>query len=112
MNDPKSLSEAFIQQQIIMWYRNTFCLKIHQPRSLIMSIPNEGKSDLYRTGLLPGAADIILFHKSPSPMFVEVKTESGTQSEKQKEFEQYVRDLGIPYRLVRSLDDFKKIFSE
>jgi hypothetical protein len=39
--------------------------------------------------------------------FQELKIETGKQSEKQKEFESIVTNLGFEYKLIRNLEDFK-----
>lgn len=75
-----------------------------------MHVPNEGQQRLVAIGLLPGASDLIVIHFG-IVLFVEVKTETGTQSSKQKEFEQRVILLGLKYFLVRSLADFKNIIN-
>ena len=63
------------------------------------------------TGLKAGVSDlIVLFPKKV--LFIEVKTENGVQSEKQKEFENILINLGFEYHLVRSLDQFKKIIND
>ena len=103
-------TESKIQQEIVMWFRNNYCLKHHNPRNCIFSIPNEseGKSEMmYKKaiGLFPGASDLIILLPKKC-VFVEVKTEKGKQSERQIEFEKIVKDLGFAYLLVRSLDDF------
>lgn len=110
-------SESRIQQDCVKWYRNTFCLKHHLPRGLIMSIPNEGKSETeqlakLQTGLLPGASDLIVILPSGHLLWVEVKDHKGRQSDKQKEFQSRVKKLGFKYYLIRSLDEFKKIITE
>jgi Holliday junction resolvase-like predicted endonuclease len=56
-----------------------------------------------------GTADLIAFRKSELPIFIEVKTATGIQSELQKYRQKEVQDLGFTYHLVRSLEDFKKI---
>lgn len=99
-------SEAYIQQEIVLYFNNTYCLKHHTPRSLIMSVPNDGAPGMLRTGLLPGASDLIVLHNSQI-WFVEVKNDKGRQSDKQRDFEQRVTALGYRYVLVRSLDEFK-----
>ncbi len=101
-------SESRIQQEIVMWFRNKFCLRHHDPRSLIMSIPNEGKPDLVKTGLYPGASDLIVIHKG-EVLFVEVKNQIGTQQPKQELFQSHVESMGYRYILVRSLEEFAKI---
>lgn len=54
-----------------------------------------------------GTADLIAFRKSELPIFIEVKTEKGVQSELQKFRQKEVEQLGYKYFLVRSLEDFK-----
>ncbi len=103
-------AEEKIQQEIVMWYNNTYCLLHHTPRNLILSIPNENQQHLTRTGLYPGASDLIVHHH-PRLIWVEVKTATGKQSDKQKAFQCHVESLGYSYYLVRSLDDFKIVIS-
>jgi len=125
-------SESRIQQEIVMWYRNTYCLEHHSPRCMIFSIPNEGRgaasAQLIQTGLYPGVADLCVIHiyitdedpfsddedKLPHYevrkfIFIEVKTENGYQSRNQNKFEYHCKSMNIPYYIVRSLDEFKKI---
>lgn len=141
-----NLSEAAIQQSIVRWYQNTYCLQHHSPRCMIFSIPNEGLFEasnmslpahlrkvfkqflkrllfkLIGTGLYPGVGDLCVIHTYYCPcvhqwtnpyltvtIFIEVKTPIGTQSPKQKSFEEHCRSMGIPYHVVRSLDEFKAI---
>ena len=115
-------SEAKIQQEIVQWYRNTYCLKHYNPRCMIFSIPNEGRAaasaQLIATGLYGGCADLMVFHvKRPitigyeetQPLFFEIKTPTGIQSTKQKHFEVHACDICVPYHIVRSLDEFKQV---
>lgn len=104
-------TEARIQQEIVLWYRNNFCLKHHNPRHLIFSVPNESQNVQevgYKKaiGLLKGASDCIIV-RNAQVLFVEVKTNTGRQSKEQIEFQQTVEALGFRYILVRSLEDFK-----
>lgn len=81
---------------------------------MIFAVPNGGLRDkaeaikLKATGMKAGVSDLIVVMPE-KVLFVEVKTESGVQSEKQKEFEQKINALGYKYHIVRSLDEFKKI---
>lgn len=122
MTDKIEKSENKIQQEIFTWYNNTFCLKHHQPRCLIASIPNGGKRDpreamtLKGTGLYTGFSDLIVIHVSSwlgekciKTMYVEVKTPSGILSSDQKEFMNHVESLGQCYHVVRSLDEFQSL---
>jgi len=100
------LSEERIQQQIVMHYRNTYCRVDCEPRCIIFSVPNEGKPELVRTGLMSGVSDLIIIHGS-KVIFMEVKTNIGRQSEKQKMFQDQVNKLGFDYVLVRSFEDYE-----
>lgn len=105
-------SESRIQYEIVSWYNNTFCLKHHDPQHAIFSVPNESK-DRNETmikksmGLKAGVSDLIILRPCET-IFVEVKTATGQQSPKQKEFQSIVEKLGYRYLLVRSLNDFKE----
>lgn len=109
------MTESKLQQEIFQWFQNTYCLKHHNPRLCIFSVPNGGTRNkleaitLKATGLLPGVSDLIILQPNGKTIFVEVKTEKGIQSEKQKDFETTVTNLGFEYYLVRSLDEFKQI---
>jgi hypothetical protein len=110
MNRP----EENIQQQIVMWFRNTYCLKHHKTRMCIFSVPNEAsyKNKKFRlTGTLSGVSDLIVVIPNKT-LYIELKTATGKQSPKQKEFEETIKGLNQDYHLARSLDDFKKIISK
>lgn len=109
------MSEASIQQEIVVWFKNNFCLKHHEPQSIIFSVPNEREGyqimrKLLLTGLMSGVSDLIVIHKG-QVLFFEVKTPTGKQSKPQKLFELKVSKQGFKYYLVRSLKDFKNIIS-
>lgn len=110
------LSEDKIQQDIVIWFNNNYCLKHHAPRCSIFSVPNGGTRNkleaikLKSTGMKAGVSDLIVVMPE-IVLFVEVKTETGKQSDKQKEFEIIISKLGFKYYLVRSLDEFKIIIN-
>src|SRR3990167_3255520 len=115
-----ALSESRIQQQICRHYHNTYCLKHHNQRCLIFSVPNESNGaksmKLIQTGLYPGCADLIICHRKDYLgnvitrwLFVEVKNETGKQSDNQKKFEEHAAQVCVPYFVVRSLAEFQKI---
>lgn len=107
------MTESKLQQDIFNWYQNNYCLKFHEPRGMIFSIPNGGTRNkleamtLKSTGLLAGASDLIVILPSGKILFIELKTEKGIQSDAQKEFEERIKTLGFQYHLIRSLDEFK-----
>ena len=112
------MTEDQLQNQIYVYFNNTYCLKNHNPRGLIFSIPNGSSRDvreavkLKATGLTKGASDLIVIAPNGKLMFIELKTDKGVQSEYQKEFENRVTALGYEYHLIRSLEDFKILFAE
>jgi len=107
-------SESRIQQECIVWMRNTYGLKHHEPRLIMGSIPNDGMNAQeqmrkIQTGLLKGASDTFVILPNGVTLWVEFKDDKGKQSPAQIEFQNSVELLGHCYYLVRSLDEFKKI---
>ncbi len=107
------MTEDKIQQEIVTWFTNNYCLKHHNPRSIIFSIPNGGFRNkieamkLKATGILAGASDLIIVHKNKI-YFIELKDDKGSQQQNQKEFEKRVNDQGFDYFIFRSLAEFQK----
>ena len=104
-------TEAKIQQSIVQYFRSSYCLKNHNPRCVIFSVPNESKNKMETMrkkaiGMMSGVSDLIVVTPN-EVIFCEVKTETGTQSQKQKDFQAIIENLGYKYILVRSLEDFK-----
>jgi len=102
-------SESRIQQEIVVWYNNNYCLPKHEPREFILHIPNEGKGNgkLVAVGLYPGASDLIFSFRGVI-YFCEVKDEKGTQKPNQKKFHKHIEQCGFEYFVVRSLEEFKQ----
>lgn len=111
-----NVAENFIQQKVVIDFNNRYCLKKHEPRLLIYSIPNESE-DAWETqkkkniGLLPGASDTVVLLPHGISLYMECKTQIGVQSPKQKEFQERVEALGFKYYIFRSLDQFYKIIN-
>lgn len=105
------MKEEVIQYQIVEWFTNNYCLKFHNPRYCIFSVPNDTSDvrELMRkksTGLKAGVSDLIVLLPNRA-VFCEVKTPKGVQSDNQIEFQNHVESLGFEYILVRSLLDFQ-----
>jgi len=78
---------------------------------LIFSVPNDGKNATEQmrkvaNGMMSGVSDLIVIREN-EVLFFECKTDVGKQSEKQKEFQYCVENLGFKYFIVRSLSEFK-----
>jgi hypothetical protein len=99
-------SEATIQKEIV-----NFC-KLN--KILIFCVPNEAtrsNSKFIGMGVLPGVSDLVLILQN-KVIFIELKNHKGIQSEKQKEFESRVLELGHHYIIIRSLEEFKKLIAK
>lgn len=104
-------SEGKIQQTIVIFYKNNYCLNHHEPQHAIFSVPNESKSkqetlQKMAIGMMPGVSDLIIIRPG-EVIFIEIKTRTGTQSVTQKKFQSIVELLGFKYHLIRSLEQFK-----
>jgi len=100
-------TEDKIQQDIFMYLHNNFC--IGDKINVVFAVPNQNQYKLTKIGVVAGVSDLIYVTKD-KVYFIEIKTENGKQSEKQKIFENKIKSLGYIYLIVRSLDDIKKIF--
>ncbi len=111
-----NIAENRIQQECVVDFTNRYCLKKHNPRLLIYSIPNESE-DAWETqkkkniGLLPGASDTVVMLPGGISLYMECKTQVGVQSSKQKEFQERIEDLGFRYYIFRSLQQFYTILN-
>jgi hypothetical protein len=108
-------TEAKIQQECVVWFRNNFQRK-GVDKGIIFSVPNERKSymeikDLLLTGLLSGVSDLIVILQG-KVIFFELKNEKGKQSDKQKIFQKQVENLGFNYYLIRDFESFKNIIEK
>ena len=112
-----SKSENVLQAEIVQRFRNNYCLKHHNPRYQIFSVPNGGTRNkieamtLKATGLLSGVSDLIVVLPNRI-LFLELKTETGQQSDSQVEFSCIISVLGFEYYVIRSIDEFKNIIYE
>lgn len=107
------IAESKIQQQVLLYMRNTYCLAHHTPRLVIYSVPNESE-DAYETqkkintGLMKGAADLIILLPNGRVLLPETKTPTGYQSPAQKSFQQQAEALGHVYFIYKSLEEFQE----
>lgn len=96
--------------------KNNYCLKHHNPRLIIYSVPNESE-DAYETqkkintGLMKGAADLVILLPNGRVLLPETKTPTGYQSPAQKSFQEQCEALGHVYFVCKSLDQFIQIIT-
>lgn len=104
------ISEDRIQQIIFTSHWNEF----PKERKLLFMVHNNPKNKidgarLKSKGLVSGVSDLIYLNpRTGKPMFFEVKTETGNQSDAQIEWESLISGLGFDYFLIRNYKDFKK----
>lgn len=55
-----------------------------------------------------GVSDVVVVLKNKT-LYIEFKTETGTQSDEQKDFQKTVTNLGHEYYLIRSFEQFKEL---
>lgn len=105
-------SEDKIQQLCWKWFTNTYCLKHHENRMLMFSVPNDSASLAEQmrkkaTGLIAGVSDTIIVMPN-KVIFCEFKTPTGRQSDAQIDFESRINKLGFDYWVIRSFEEFKE----
>ena len=108
----KTETESKIQQDCLLWFNNNYCLKHHENRGIMFSVPNESvvSNRKSNTGLLRGCSDTVIVFKG-KVLFIEFKTPTGSQSPFQKDFESRITKNGFDYFIIRSLLQFKEIIS-
>ena len=108
------MKENKIQANCYQWYHNNYCLKHHNPRGVMFSVPNElagtnkiAMMQAKAMGLVSGVSDTIIILPNRNIIFCEFKDEKGIQSDKQKEFQEIVTNLNHEYILIRNEEEFK-----
>ena len=113
----KELPEQKIQQEAFNWFNNSYCLKKHEPRLLIHSVPNglpiQIKEQarilelLQKMGMVNGISDLIIHGVNGRCIMAECKTETGKKSTAQFEIENRIQKLKGVYFVFRSLPEFQ-----
>ena len=91
--------------------------------TFVHSVPNEGAgrggairtAQLITMGLFPGVGDLVVWWNTPSGTkvgYLEVKTATGRQSDRQKHFQEMCETNGIPYKVVRSVGEAEEYRKE
>lgn len=107
----KSRQEGIIQFSCVEWFKNNYCLKHHNPRYDIFSIPNEAtwsNNNFKALGVRKGVSDLVVVLDS-KVLFIELKDGNNTQSKEQMDFQEVVTKLNHQYFVVRSLTQFQEI---
>lgn len=108
------MKENKIQANCYQWYHNNYCLKHHNPRGVMFSVPNElagtnkiAMMQAKAMGLVSGVSDTIIILPNGNIIFCEFKDATGKQSEAQIIFETKIINLNHEYILIRNEEEFK-----
>lgn len=100
--------EHDLQCACVHWFRLTY----PSISTLLFAVPNGGARNmitgakLKAEGVTAGVADLILLVPHKKPVFLELKTKIGRQSDSQKEWQNAVVNAGYAYHVIRTLDEF------
>lgn len=118
----KEIPEQVIQQEVYVWFNNTYCTTKQEPRLLIHSVPNglpiQVKEQarildlLHKTGMVNGISDLIIHGVKGRCIMAECKTSIGHQSEAQQKIQRRMQDLGGVYFVFRNLESFQQQISK
>jgi len=100
-------TESMIQKAILEWLKNANVYFFRAGSGAFKT--QQGR--YVKTGR-PGVPDIVCCRPGGRFCGLEVKTETGRQSEAQKHAEQDIKALGGEYHIVRSVSDVKKVLNE
>ena len=102
--------EHRIQCACVNWFR----LQYPTHATALFAVPNGGRRDrvsgakLKAEGVLPGVSDLILLlpRGKHHGLLIEMKTESGKQSQAQRDWQRDMVHRGYKYMVIRSIDEF------
>ncbi len=102
--------ELRMQSKCYQWHWNTF----PEERRRLYHVNGKAKNKIEGSkfkaiGVTRGIADLAYLTRNCGTIYIELKTESGTQSKEQKEFMAQCVACGIPYYIVRSLEQFQSL---
>lgn len=105
--------EHRMQKACVWWFR----LQYPHLAGLLFAIPNGGARDavtgrmLKEEGVLAGVADLFLSVPANGlhGLYIEMKTQKGVVSDKQKAFADNVMGMGYGWEVCRSADDFCRV---
>jgi hypothetical protein len=108
--------EAELQSACVRYFR----LRWPKLSGVFFAIPNGGSRNPIEArnmkvqGTLAGVADLLLLKSSNGygALCIEMKSESGRQSQSQKEFQSAAQQAGNRYVVIRTFEEFRKSVEE
>lgn len=102
-------SEIYLQSKCFLWHWNNYpnergllCYNLNNSKNKIDG--NQNKA----LGLIKGRSDMVYYKKGKAIM-LEFKTDTGTQSKDQKQWEENIINQGFEYHIIRNFEEFEKI---
>jgi len=105
------MSEARIQQECFQWLWNNY----PETRKRLFMVHNTPKNAidgarLRSMGMVAGVSDLIYLRDGLPPLCIEMKDETGKQSQAQKDWQAIAESTGAEYVIIRSLEEFQALF--
>lgn len=105
------MTEDQLQAQIFQWHWNN----IPAERGLLFHVNQKARNaiegmHMKAKGVIPGVSDLIYLRPGGKPVLMELKIETGTQSDDQRKWQLAVEAAGYCYVVVRSLPHAQQIF--
>lgn len=108
---PKPL-ERQIQRSVLDYLSKRGVTAVHVPNGSVLSGDGRARAiqmaSLKKAGLAPGFPDLILFSRTGKVGFFEVKREGEKLGDKQADWSDRFVEWGLPWAIVRSIDDAKE----
>lgn len=107
------MSEDQLQAQIFQYHWNNY----PSERGLLFHVQQKARNAIEGAkfkamGLIAGVSDLVYLKPGGRLVLMELKIETGTQSQTQKEWQLKVEQAGYEYRIVRSLSEAILCFSK
>jgi hypothetical protein len=108
-----NLSEDKLQAECFQWAWN----KYPDNRQMLFHINNRSRNAIEGNlmkarGVCAGVSDMCLIRRNGLVTWLEFKTETGAQSDKQKDFEKKVLIREHEYIIIRTFNQFKEVYEE
>lgn len=105
--------EHRLQCMCVRWFN----LQHASLRGTLFAVPNGGQRNalvaakLKDEGVTAGVADLLLLipNATHHGLCIEMKTEKGRQSDKQKEWQALIEEKGYRYEVVRNFEEFTQL---
>ena len=105
------VTEDKLQYTCFIWHWNTY----PDQRGLLFHVQQKARNKIEGNrfkamGVVSGVSDMIYLKPGGCPVLIEFKTEAGTQSPTQKEWQSKVEAVGYEYVICRSFSHFQQLF--